>query len=114
MQQRAYGPVEAWIGFKLKINSAELEPLSVGGGGNAWANYKHPELGTLTIHPGEIYSRTKSLFHCGFESPNFQAFVNGFLGRKPFPTEKRGKDLYFEGMKAEIQARDKAERLGSA
>ena len=111
MQHRAYGPVEAWIGFKLKIDPAQLEPLSAGGGGHAWANYRHPELGIVTIHPDDLYSKSRTLFHCGFESPDCQAFVRGFCGEKPFPTDKRGKDLYSEGMKAEVQAREKKSEL---
>ncbi len=106
MDERLYGPTEAWIGFKLKINPLELNLISCGGGGNCWVQYRYKE-GLITMYHNMI-SALGRIFSCsGFESPDFETFHSGFCGKMPFPKDRKGKKLYSQGIKAEVWARMK-------
>ena len=102
MQKRKYGAGEAWIGLKLGLDPSQLE---VTGGMPAWVHYKHPLVGgPIVVHPDNIYLEGKAFFYCGLNSLDFKAFQAGFYGKKPFPKDKRGRELYSKGIDAEVQA----------
>lgn len=109
---RIYGPVEAWIGFLLDVDASQVRCLGGGPAGN-WAHYEHPELGEIVVHEHRVYAGKKTFFDAGLESEDCQNFVSGFLGERPFPTDERGKELYFAGIVSESKSRFKESPLAA-
>jgi len=102
MIKTKYSPAAAWLRFVLNINPSQLQPLSAGGGGNAWVHYNHPQTGIIAMHPHDIVVKGKVLYGYGFEDDDFLAFMGGYLGEIPRLdiSLERLKRMCFEGVKS--------------
>ena len=103
MTERKHGPTQAWIGYLFNIDANELSFAGAGIRGQ-WSHYNHPKLGKIVVHENRIYSSNRTFSNKGLESEDFNVFVSGFLGERPFPQDKKGKEFYSAGMSAEVKA----------
>ena len=107
---RKYGPLEAWAGFLFNVDASQIFCLGGGAAGN-WAHYEHPKLGRIVVHEHDVYAGKRIFFNRGIETEECQAFVSGFLGRRPFPTDRKGKEIYYAGIVSESESRQKESQL---